>query len=196
MLLSILSLTNYDETIWDGFTLPEGLDADLAKQEILMQCAELTLVYPDRDIMAAAISNWSRINQPIWEKLYKTTVLDYNPIWNVDATITEENSGDNSQENSGDNSQENASGNVESVKGYNSNTWAEHTKDDATSNGSGDWSESRSGDWSESRSQRRTGNIGVTATQDLINKEREVAVFNIYSEIVNSFKKRFCLMVY
>ena len=180
MLLSILSLTNYDESIWDGFSLPDGLDTDLAKQEILMQCAELTLVYPDRDIMATAITNWSRINQPIWEKLYRTTVLDYNPIWNVDATITEENSGDNSQEN--------ASGNVESVKGYNSNTWAEHTKDDATSNGSGDWS--------ESRSQRRTGNIGVTATQDLINKEREVAVFNIYAEIVNSFKKRFCLMVY
>lgn len=173
MLLSIMTLNNYsDGDVFEGFDVPLGMDRDLAINKICMECAELTLVYPDLDIMKTAITMWTRENMPIWEKLYATTTLEYNPIWNVDATIIEDNSGDNS----GDTTQ--------SVKGYNSNSWAEHTKDNG------------SGDWSESRSQRRTGNIGVTATQDLINKEREVAVFNIYAEIVNSFKKRFCLMVY
>lgn len=43
---------------------------------------------------------------------------------------------------------------------------------------------------------RRYGNQGVTMTQDMIAKEREVAKFNLYEYIANSFKNRFCLMVY
>lgn len=44
--------------------------------------------------------------------------------------------------------------------------------------------------------ERRTGNIGVTATQDLLKKEREIADFSIINYITQSFKERFCLMVY
>lgn len=40
------------------------------------------------------------------------------------------------------------------------------------------------------------GNIGVTSTQDLLIQERKIAEFNIYDYIINSFKKRFCLLVY
>ena len=42
----------------------------------------------------------------------------------------------------------------------------------------------------------RHGNIGVTASQDLIQKQRDIAEFNIIDYIADSFKKRFCLMVY
>ena len=55
-----------------------------------------------------------------------------------------------------------------------------------------------SSNWSDAakETQRRTGNIGVTATQDLIQKERDIADFSIIRYITESFKKRFCLMVY
>ncbi len=43
---------------------------------------------------------------------------------------------------------------------------------------------------------RRYGNQGVTMTQDMIQKEREVALFNLYDYISKSFKNRFCLLVY
>lgn len=43
---------------------------------------------------------------------------------------------------------------------------------------------------------RRYGNQGVTMTQDMIEKEREVSKFNLYEYIANSFKNRFCLMIY
>ena len=43
---------------------------------------------------------------------------------------------------------------------------------------------------------RRTGNIGVTASQDLIKKEREIADFSTIEFITKSFKERFCLLVY
>lgn len=40
------------------------------------------------------------------------------------------------------------------------------------------------------------GNIGVTTTQAMINEEREVVKFNIVDYIIDSFKRRFCLLVY
>ena len=43
---------------------------------------------------------------------------------------------------------------------------------------------------------RRTGNIGVTASQDLIKKEREIADFSTIEFITKSFKERFFLLVY
>lgn len=173
MLLSIMTLNNYSEgAVFEGFDVPLGMDRDLAINKICMECAEMTVVYPDLDIMKTAITMWAKENMPIWEKLYFTTTVEYNPIWNVDAKIIEDNSGDNS----GDTTQ--------SVKGYNSNSWAEHTKDNG------------SGDWSESRSMTRQGNIGVTSTQELLERERKVADFSVYKAIVDSFKKRFCLMVY
>ena len=44
--------------------------------------------------------------------------------------------------------------------------------------------------------ERRTGNIGVTASQDLVKKELEIAMFNIYDVVISSFKENFCVLVY
>lgn len=42
----------------------------------------------------------------------------------------------------------------------------------------------------------RTGNIGVTSTQSLIQEQREVVKFNIIDVIIQDFSNRFCLKVY
>lgn len=43
---------------------------------------------------------------------------------------------------------------------------------------------------------REYGNIGVTTTQQMIEAERDVVRFNVINEIVESFKMRFCILVY
>ena len=43
---------------------------------------------------------------------------------------------------------------------------------------------------------RARGNIGTVTTQAMIREERDVALFNIYQVILDSFKQRFCLLVY
>ena len=209
MFLSIMTLNNYDPTVWDGLTVPDGMDKEILTDYICMECSDLALVYPDLDIMKKAITNWSAMEQPIWQKLYDTTQLEYNPLWNVDATITEDNSEDNSEDssrdNSGDNENTGNADNTESKKGFNDpSDWADHTKNTANNKNNGKWSEKwsekRSGKRSEKRSEkrsiRRTGNIGVTSSQSLVKEQREVAIFNIYQTIADSFKKRFCLLVY
>lgn len=46
------------------------------------------------------------------------------------------------------------------------------------------------------RRARMWGNIGVTTTQQMINEQREVVKFNISDYIIESFIKRFCVLVY
>lgn len=44
--------------------------------------------------------------------------------------------------------------------------------------------------------ERTHGNIGVTTSQQVIQSERDLVRYDFYMEIVNSFKKEFCLLVY
>ena len=172
MLLSIMGLYEYDNNLFQGLQLPEGLDKEAVINEILLQCAELEVMYPSIDVMKLAITTWSIANQYTWQKLYDTMVVEYNPIWNVDATVEID------RETSG-------SGNAtDAVKGFNSNTWAESDKTDTSSSAEEDVTE------------RRTGNLGVTTTQQMLEQERKIADFNMISFIAQSFKQRFCLLIY
>lgn len=46
------------------------------------------------------------------------------------------------------------------------------------------------------RTGRAYGNIGVTTTQQMIEEERRIVKFNINDYIIDSFKRRFCLLIY
>lgn len=162
MWLSIMGMYEYDNSLFDGLDVPTYTDknnvvhvVDKTKviQSILLNCAELEILYQNIDTMKLAIGVWSAAEQDTWRKMYATVMMEYNPLWNVDADIV----------------------NIGSVMGFNENdNWSDAAKE----------------------TQRRTGNIGVTASQDLIQKERDIADFSIIRFITESFKKRFCIMVY
>lgn len=164
MKLTILGLYEYNEDIFQGFNVPDGMDRETALNEILLQCGNLELIYPSYNILKLAITNWSKVELPIWTKLYNSENFDYNPIWNVDGTVTEVLDGDF----------------IGSTKGYNETNWLENNK----------------GQTDNTITTTRTGNIGVTTTQKMITEEREVSDFSTIKYIVESFKKRFCIMIY
>ena len=189
MWLSIQGIYEYDNTVFDGFDSPSytddnnvihTLNRDDVINNILLQCAELELVFPSVQMMKFAIGVWSASNSRTWDKLYKSMFLNYNPIWNVDANIT--------QERTVERDRDGTNQNINTVAGYNSETWSNNDKN----NGSFTDNE----DITDAFTERRTGNIGVTATQDLISKERDIADFSIIEYITQSFKERFCLLVY
>lgn len=180
MWLSILGMYEHDETLFDGLAVPSGINKLDVVDNILIECAELEIIYPNIEILKRAINIWSASEQISWQKLYNTMTVEYNPIWNVDADITERRV--INREGSGNNE------NIDSVQGFNSSTWAESNKND------GEFSNEEN--VIDEFTSRRKGNIGVTASQDLIKKEREVAEFNIINHITKSFKMRFCLLVY
>lgn len=85
--VSLLGLYNYDPTVLDGLTLPENFssgDIEILKNNLLMETAELELLYTDPNFLKFAITNWCNKNRPTWKWLYDTQHYEYNPIWNVD----------------------------------------------------------------------------------------------------------------
>lgn len=90
--LSLMGMYEYDHTILDFFHYPdkwETADKDVFVNKLLLDTAELEILYPDADIFKTAIKYWSAAEVQNWNKLYDTTVLKYNPIWNKDGTVTE-----------------------------------------------------------------------------------------------------------
>lgn len=170
--ISILGLYQYDPTLFEMMILPEGLDHETAVNEIMLRCADLEILYPDARFMKTMIHHWSIAHEYSFEKMYKTTQLSYNPIWNKDGVIIEETETGST-----------AAGTT-SVKGFNSDAWADSMKTDGRNTGNA------------KTTRTETGNIGVTTTQQMIREERDISDFNIYGYIADSFKNEFCILVY
>lgn len=223
-MLSILGLYQRDPTLFDELELPGSMNKDVLIDNILYEAATLEAYYPDPNFMKFMIGRWSFMNQSVWQKLYDTTVLEYNPIFNYDRT---EEWSENEQmldkrtltgterETSTDNSsgEIRSSGTVQSelnVSGYNESSYVPseqtiETPDTLTSNTSEtdrivsiDKNDTENMDRKRDniRTGRAFGNIGVTTTQQMIQQERETVLFNMYKVITDSFIERFCLMIY
>lgn len=178
--ISITGLYNYDPTIFDDMYLSDGMDKDLLINNLLIECAELEVLLPDPDIIRKAIGFWSHAQAAVWDKLFATTQLEYNPIWNKDGVIAETETRDLKTTLDGTDTDQRSA--------YNASTFQNQEKTiidhDATDTGT------------VKRVRREQGNIGITTTQQMIKEEREVDQFSIYDYIVRSFKERFCIMVY
>lgn len=222
--LSILGLYQREPTLFDELELPGSMNKDVLIDNILYEAATLEAYYPDPNFMKFMIGRWSFMNQSVWQKLYDTTVLEYNPIFNYDRT---EEWSENEQmldkrtltgterETSTDNSsgEIRSSGTVQSelnVSGYNESSYVPReqtieTPDTLTSNTSEtdrivsiDKNDTENMDRKRDniRTGRAFGNIGITTTQQMIRQERETVLFNMYKVITDSFIERFCLMIY
>lgn len=209
MFLSIMGMYEYDASVFDGLDLPtytdeeqviHTIDKDKLIQNILLNCAELEVVYPDITTMKLAIGVWSAAEFKTWEKLFATTMMAYNPIWNVDANVEHTNriAGSDDRSIARYNTVTPNTTNEHSVQGFNSDTWAAANKDAMTGSVQDNSSvtDNSTDDHTETFKERRTGNIGVVSTQSMIEQERNIAKFSIINYITQAFKARFCLMIY
>ena len=94
--MDLLGIYKIDNTVLDLLELPEDengnelIERDTLKDNLLMNTAEMEILYPDESFLKLAIGIWSKKQVPIWTELYKSTQFEYNPIWNVDGTVVEE----------------------------------------------------------------------------------------------------------
>lgn len=210
-LLTVEGLYNYDNTLFDGFNVPVGLVKQIAIDTILMRTRELEILYPDFNYMKNRITIWSNKYQINWKKLYDTTVLEYNPIENYDRVEDFTDTDDETTSSTRNNTIKSTSTNeiMNNVNITDQNTafnagLADHAKQitdgDTTENGNitntekENVNDGRTGN--HTRTGRVHGNIGVTTSQQMIQSERELVVFNLYDVIAESFIENFCLMVY
>ena len=77
--MSILGLYKMDNTIFDNMVIPSGLSLDTLTSNILMECAELEVLYPSCDFIKWAIGKWSEKRYPEWDKVKKLYEVDLSP---------------------------------------------------------------------------------------------------------------------
>lgn len=226
--LSLLGLKRLNDGILGELVVPDGVDVELVKDNLLAETAELEVIYPDAIFMQAMIGRWSAKELPIWERLYKTTLLEYNPIENYDrmeewteAEDTKKNTeadatGTSKTDTDGTSTRESNTDGVindqKYVSAYNEVEFTPTERDNNTQNEknnseqkdvgtvsvktSAENTTDETGNRNLLRKGRAHGNIGVTTSQQMIEAEREVALYNIIDVIITSFKNRFCLQVY
>lgn len=205
-LLSIMTLYHHDPTVFDRLQLPAGPspnadvhyaelftpDKDVLIAGILTDCSELEILITDPDTMKDMLYYWSLRRQPVWQKLLDSCLFKYNPIWNVDGDVQTDRSGSNENDYGKGGTSEDQT--ITQVAAFDSSGWQNASKENST----GSWTEDGGdhGSHEDSEHVRRTGNIGVTMTQDMIQRERDIALFSWYDYIITDFKRQFCLLVY
>lgn len=86
--VSILGLLNYDNSIFDDMVVPSVIDKTLLVEDIVENCAELELLYPDVPTMKRIIPNWSARRLPVWTRMGEALAAEYNLLHNYDRTET------------------------------------------------------------------------------------------------------------
>lgn len=99
--VSLLGMHNYDPTVLDLLVIPEELDRSNLINNLLAETAELEILYSNPTVLKNLIGVWSLKELPVWQKLYNTTTLEYNPIENYDRHEQESTTGTGSRTHSG-----------------------------------------------------------------------------------------------
>lgn len=102
--LSILGLYNFDNRVFSEMAFPSGfseVDKNTVIGNILGECAELEILFPNWDTCRAMIGMWSKINISVWDRIFTAANLEYNPIENYNRTETETITGDLTETHSG-----------------------------------------------------------------------------------------------
>lgn len=210
--LSILGLYNYQPSIFDSLTIPTSVDRETLIDNIIMEAAELELLFPNADILGRLIGNWSKTRLAAWNRMIGALDAEYNPIENTDRYedhledyTRDLMESDDYKRNLTDSGNSNSSGSIQNSRtGYNSSdlqltdsSGSEYHSDDSRSYTGGDnRNKGYTGGDTRHTVIHTHGNIGVTTNQQMVQAELELRQTDIYSIIVNEFIDKFCIGVY
>lgn len=197
MSVMLATIYNFDPSIFDGVEFPSNISVQDFVDSLLMQYGEMPVLYSSPPLLKSLIQVWSNVSQYTWNRLAATLTAEYNPIENYDRMEEwQDSSINNSRYTNSTNNTSNGS-TKEQVYGYNNlSTPADNSASTSTST-SADTSDSAGNTTiAGSRKGREHGNIGVTTTQEMLESERRVAMFNFYDAVIRDFQKRFLIWVY
>ena len=205
-LLDIMALYDYDNTIFNNFTVPTTITwtentvdgpvthtepIPYTKQNIIdnicLDCAELEIVYPDADYMKLVIGTWSMRRLYTWQRIADVLYRKYDPFLNIQRnewrTTVED---------------RNLAGTNDVTGTNNVNAY-----DDSTANGVQrgtvvtDQDTTDTGTVTTTDLYHAEGDSAIRDRQDIIRLETQQRLANdMIDIIIDDFKKRFCLQVY
>lgn len=84
MRMTMAGLYRYDVNLFERCKFPQQLDRDVIIATILQEAEGRPVRYADADAMKYWLGMYTERRNTIWEKLYSSTLLDFNPIENYD----------------------------------------------------------------------------------------------------------------
>lgn len=220
VLLSVTAMYNFDNSLFDKMVFPSQFTQDDKQTiigNILADCAEFELLYADFDFLKNMIELWSKLNIPVWQRIYNASLMEYNPIENYNRTEietitndkTESHTGTDTTTTTGNSTETNSGTDIETNKqtAYDSNSQYVHDSSELAhghaigtiSSGSNALAHGEiiTNEDEITRENHTSGNIGVTTSQQMLEQEIEISSkLNVMNIIVQSFKTRFCILVY
>lgn len=191
--MTLYGMYQYDPTLFDGVTLPEGMDKTLMVNQIIRQSGDLFPYYQVPPEVKTAITEWFTRRKDNFAKLWQGFTSDYNPIENYDRhedstetpdiTHTLTNSGQDASTNSAD------------VQGYNGADYVPNSRTTSSGTSSTNGTDKESG--TRTYTSRIHGNIGVTTSAQML--EGELALrrsLDIYALIAAEFETDNLIQVY
>lgn len=80
--LSVWGLYSFDNGLFDDLQLPTSLTKQTVVDNILLECAELQVLWSDPNFMKTAIGAWSRKMLPVWNEIERILAIHYDPQFN------------------------------------------------------------------------------------------------------------------
>lgn len=158
--LSVLGLYHWDNTLFDEMSFPSDFTNDNKQTtigNILAECAELEILFPSAPTCKTMIGLWSKLNLPVWERIYKASLREYNPIENYNRTEDETISNDKTSTHSGNDVLRNS--------GSDSKTSSNSGSETHSGTDSGLMSETNSGTDTTTTSENHSGTDTTTNSQ-------------------------------
>ncbi len=162
--LSVLGLYHWDNTLFDEMVYPENFsqdNKDTVIGNILSECAELEILFPSAPVCKSMIGLWSKLNLPVWDRIYKASLREYNPIENYNRTEDETISNDKTSTHSGNDVMTNSGSDSKTLSSSESQTNSGTDSKTLTSSGS----ETHSGTDATLTSQTNSGTDTTTTSE-------------------------------
>lgn len=206
--MTLIGLYNYDNTLFDSLTLPDGITKTMVTSAILTRSGEFEVLYSDLDFNKNMIGFIGQKWYDTFKKWYDALQIEYDPLYNYDRFEEWTDSGTDTGTvgNSGNStSSETSSGSGQTdtfVNAYDNNSLVEdgQSKSQQSAESSGkdttENTETRNLATSGSHSGHMYGNIGVTTSQQMLQSELDIAEWNLYEHIADVFVRELCIPVY
>lgn len=217
---TLYGMYSYDPTLFDNITIPEGLHKDVLITEIMAECGENEVLYPNIPLLKHMISAFFESHSYKYQKLYETMNYDYEPLENYNVTRTRtytrtENGTDTrdltrdmKNDTVVDNSSSGTTTTLDDVSAYNSSDYVPSTKSSQTGESTNGGTQNITENGTENESNKH--NYSIAETEDsneygdnsarsamyAIQEQRNIVDFNLYKIIASDFEDELTVPVY
>lgn len=209
---TLYGMYNYDPTIFDNITIPDGLNKNTLITEIMAECGENEVLYPNIPLLKHMIQTFFDSHSYKYQKLFETMNYDYDPLENYNVThkrtYTRTENGtdvrDTANDTVVDNSLNGTTTTENEVSAYDSasyspsekNTQTGETKSGGTQNITENTSNKHDYTITETEDSNDYGDNSARSAMYAIQEQRELVNFNLYKIIASDFENEITIPVY